>query len=273
MCSVTRHEQTDGDRERHIGHAVAGGNLERLRASRSDWVTRSDLFGETGPSESQKKALKALLKDQYVVELGQLNRKQCYALCEGTTEKAKLLALANAALSADAAPIKATATLPITSSVASSFKRWPTKVREHVKDALKPLFKEGAGFRVRVGRSNYYVLRRDVETLLNVATPARDPSASASKSPTGERIHAAYLALKRETSLRNVNIHALLERSGVQVADLHTWLEAECHAHRANPTRGEPTAATPAEKESALRMGGESYLYIELDLPQGAVAS
>ena len=79
-------------------------------------------------------------------------------------------------------------------------------------------------------------------------------------------VRAAYKMVSSKTGLRNVKVNDLLRALVDQVSQAESLaiLAGECRAHRANPTRGEPTLLTLEEKLNALRLGGERYYWIEL---------
>jgi hypothetical protein len=79
-----------------------------------------------------------------------------------------------------------------------------------------------------------------------------------------DRVRHAYGELRAERGLRNVSISSLLDRTGLSRDELHAFLLDECSAHRANPTLGEPTAATVHENDVALIIDGRPHLYVEL---------
>lgn len=89
-----------------------------------------------------------------------------------------------------------------------------------------------------------------------------------SQAPKGDkvaqRVQDAYEYLKNTTHRDRVLISDLQKRSKVPMAQLHKHLEALCDAHKANPSRGEYTAATEEQQNGALMLDGEPHLYIEL---------
>lgn len=98
-----------------------------------------------------------------------------------------------------------------------------------------------------------------------IAIPA--PSSKSEDNGAREiarRVRVAYRALRKETGLRNVLISDIAKRSAVPLDALHAYLAAECYQDRANPSLGEPTAATAAQLRAALPIAGQPHLYIEL---------
>ncbi len=110
--------------------------------------------------------------------------------------------------------------------------------------------------------------RKLVETVrrpkARTALKERAPTGTSKGVTIGTRVRTAYAALREETGLRNVAIADLQQRSHVQRRELLEYLQKECAAHRANPTLGEPTAATKAELKHALQIGDRAYIYVEL---------
>jgi hypothetical protein len=72
------------------------------------------------------------------------------------------------------------------------------------------------------------------------------------------RVWTAYRALCEEMQTPDVPIHALHRRVGGPLLELQNHLRAECLAHRAAPSTGEPTLAGDAARQSALCLPGET---------------
>jgi hypothetical protein len=73
-----------------------------------------------------------------------------------------------------------------------------------------------------------------------------------------QRIWESYRELCQERQSIDVPIDALARRVGGSIAELHAFLRAECWAHRATPSTGEPAFAGDAARQSALCLSGEA---------------
>jgi len=96
------------------------------------------------------------------------------------------------------------------------------------------------------------------------AVPVNDVQLAPAGDDVAGRVRSAYRALRRETGRNRILVSDIYTRSRVPLAALHRFLDEECTQHRANPSRGELTAATVAQREAALSISGEPHLYIEL---------
>ena len=72
-----------------------------------------------------------------------------------------------------------------------------------------------------------------------------------------QRVFSAYESLADAMKTPDVPIHALHRRVGGSLLDLQNHLRAECLAHRATPSTGEPVFAGDAARQSALTIRGE----------------
>jgi hypothetical protein len=91
-----------------------------------------------------------------------------------------------------------------------------------------------------------------------------NPRQAPAAEDVGDRIRDAYQKVSGKTGRVRILISDLQKESKVPMAQLHDWLDKECTAHRANPSRGEFTAATKEQQDGALMIDGEPHLYIEL---------
>jgi hypothetical protein len=82
----------------------------------------------------------------------------------------------------------------------------------------------------------------------------------------GQRVYAAYAEIAAERQSPDVPIHALHRRVGGSIHELHDALRAECLAHRAVPSVGEPAFAGDAARQSALRLPGEKETFLSIKL-------
>jgi hypothetical protein len=98
-------------------------------------------------------------------------------------------------------------------------------------------------------------IRRGSQTMGAPAIPPLD---------AGSAILRAYNDLRAETGLRNVLIADLIDRAALPIAQVHQYLLREIAAHRANPTLGDPTAATQRELNAALLLEERPHIYIDL---------
>ena len=266
--------------------------LERFAAAPRPWLSRLAILGGVGkPSAPARAAFAQLQARGQLLAVGRIGNTSHFALmgsCRSADER--LLELACTALLDAVEPGSLT---PLSMQVLrSGGKRSlpgvPAAVRDHLPVALQALLEQRRAFMLTVGGSEYFLVRPDLEAVLarpenatavappvaqpeetpavvsEVAEPACEASADAAKLPASAHIEAAYRRLREETGLRNVSIASLLERSGVELSQLHRYLYARCHDHRANATLGEPTVATEAELSAALIVDGQPHVYIEL---------
>jgi hypothetical protein len=84
------------------------------------------------------------------------------------------------------------------------------------------------------------------------------PSHSDEGQTYSQRVWAAYRALCDEMRTPDVPIHAIHRRVGGSLLELQNHLRAECLAHRAVPSTGEPAFAGDAARQSALCLPGET---------------
>jgi hypothetical protein len=138
----------------------------------------------------------------------------------------------------------------------------PTGVRNELVRGLKGLVDTGEVLVFKLGSGGYFFFREELEVAL--AKVPRPPAAKAAADDVRYTVTQAYKALSDERGLRNVSIARLVARTGLSADKLHSFLLAECRAHRANPTLGEPTAASPDELAAALLIDGRPHLYVEL---------
>lgn len=73
-----------------------------------------------------------------------------------------------------------------------------------------------------------------------------------------QRVFSAYESLGEEMQTPDVPIHAIHRRVGGSLLELQNHLRAECRAHRAVPSTGEPAFAGDAARQSALCLPGET---------------
>jgi hypothetical protein len=87
-----------------------------------------------------------------------------------------------------------------------------------------------------------------------------------------QRVYQAYREIAEETKFIDVPIHALHRRVGGSIHELHDVLRAECLAHRAVATVGEPAFAGDAARQSALRLPGEKDIFLNIKLIEPPMA-
>lgn len=87
-----------------------------------------------------------------------------------------------------------------------------------------------------------------------------------------QRVYRAYREIAEGTKFIDVPIHALHRRVGGNIHELHDLLRAECLAHRAVPTVGEPAFAGDAARQSALRLPGEKETFLNIKLIEPPMA-
>ena len=73
-----------------------------------------------------------------------------------------------------------------------------------------------------------------------------------------QHVYEAYQALADETQSPDVPIHSLHRKVGGSLLELQNHLRAECLAHRAVPSTGEPAFVGDAARQSALYLPGET---------------
>jgi hypothetical protein len=269
----------DGGDEGGVSAAI----VERLRLAKQPWLDARALLGL--PSESKKpsavqiSAMNKLLSEGRIAKFGTLGRRRTFCLGDGSDAKVLALRLAVDAIRALGGE-SLTLRLASANGLWDAFPKLPSVVRAALPEALKKVVAAGGAFILKNGQNRLFLLRDEVETAL-VRNPAASPANSSSTtndppngsstvgSPNGtpdvrSRVENAYDHLRRERGLRNVSVAGLLARTGLTRMELHTYLLEECAAHRANPTTGEPTAATEEELAAALFIDGRPHLYVEL---------
>lgn len=246
--------------------------LDRLRGARVDWLSKTQLIGGKA-SAPARAALASLLTERVIADAGKIKNSAAYVLlAPGEDPAVRMRSLARVQLLAryQRGRLRPTPVSHLSASHKQSPKDIPRGVRASFSDVLKQLQDEGQAFTFKVGRSNMFVLRADLTAALEAA-PARatdphkgPPARIGAESIIADRVWQAYTALRHETGLRNVVIAQLQQRSGVPRDELIDYLRGECSAHRANPTLGDPTAASEFELAHALEVEGRPHIYIEL---------
>ena len=84
------------------------------------------------------------------------------------------------------------------------------------------------------------------------------PSRPAEGQTYTQRVWTAYRSLADEMQTPDVPIHAIHRRVGGSLLELQNHLRAECLAHRAVASTGEPAFAGDAARQSALWLPGET---------------
>ena len=79
-------------------------------------------------------------------------------------------------------------------------------------------------------------------------------------------VWSAYRELAKQYQTPDVPIHAIHGRVGGSIHELHEFLRAECLAHRAVPSTGEPAFAGDAARQSALTLPGEKETFLNIKL-------
>jgi hypothetical protein len=87
-----------------------------------------------------------------------------------------------------------------------------------------------------------------------------------------QRVMQAYAEIAAERQTPDVPVHALYQRIGGSLPELHDWLRQECRAHHCVPTTGEPAFASEEAKRTALTLNqpgaSETFLNVKLlDMP------
>lgn len=226
--------------------------------------------GSTREAKAERKSLKRLVADGKLISLGLRRRRQCYAVADSSARDIVLR------LALEALRKRGQDRLTLCAATKSAFEGdtlVPTKVRTVLPEALRVLKETGEAHIVLAGKSPYYILRSDLEQTVAAmqrlaakhgTVPVNDISPVVVGDDVSERVRSAYRALRAETGRNRVFISDIQKRSRVPLAAVHRFLDDECTSHRANPSRGEVTAATPEQREAALSIDGEPHLYIEL---------
>lgn len=232
----------------------------RLLNSSSKPLSKSKILAGKGGS-ARGKTLSFLLKTKRVVNLGSPRNTAFVAAPEGETldltAKTENLILENQ-------PAKPT---PLSFTKLKALVKYP-ELQGRVIEAVGNLVKKKQGIMFKCGSGTYFLHLAPIRELLSLPTngsghthPA-DPDRP--QANVDEIIVSRYRDLVRETGTPDISIASLIRVCGLPLSIVHNWLRAECSAHRASPSKGEPTLATPEERMGALTVDGETFYLIRL---------
>lgn len=260
--------------------------LAMLSKAPKGWLSTRDLEKAVGVKEAGR-VVRKLKRLQAIVALGKFKNRTVYALSDGKTAKQLAALKIREELASLRTPLKMQA-LPLAPDNDLYAKVWPTGMRNQLKSVVAQLVKEREVVPLKIAGRNYFQF---VETMREIIQSSPGQSATtdgdasppqpAPDSPTTpvdprakippastldiHAVKAAYRRLVDRTRVPNVGIYDLHRESGASLDPLKEWLTEECFAHRAVPSRGEPTAATPEELAAGLHIRDNVFLYIRLD--------
>jgi hypothetical protein len=214
------------------------------------------------PNQQEQQGIAVLVKRDALVYVGMQTRTKQYALPSGNNTQVTKLAVAERVMRQIAD--NRSKPLPITAQHKEWKKNLPSGLRSVIPQVIRQLKEQRKVITFRVGNSNLFFFETQVLQQLAMTMP---PASSETQEPAWDPalVQAAYRRLKERTRSPHVFISDLQQESGMPLAPLQAWLQQECRAHRAVPTRGEPTLATAEQLAAALSIQDEPHLYIQLD--------
>ncbi|MET0384702.1 MAG: hypothetical protein ABW321_02025 [Polyangiales bacterium] len=138
--------------------------LARARAVQQPWVDLRTLAGKDRATEAHRRAVRKLVNEGLLLELGEQGRQQRYAPVYGSTQETLVR------LGCDLLRKRARGRLVLFPGTTTAFKTertLPSRLRSALPDALKALVHSGEAFIVKAGRgASYFILRSDLEAAL-----------------------------------------------------------------------------------------------------------